>query len=134
MSDATTATEPTVCEICEISASVIRPLPFLHRLKIMALPDPAHPGRRNRMAKLAKLVGDADRNCRANIPSFCKPGLADIAELPGQLQQPNLGADDFLFLGHDRCPFETPRRGAARPDHSAPGLGFRLSHDTRSAG
>src|ERR1700691_5355232 len=34
--------------------------PFLHRLKIMALPDPAHPGRRNRMAELAKLLGDAD--------------------------------------------------------------------------
>jgi hypothetical protein len=33
---------------------------FLHRLKIMGLPDPAHPGRRNRMAELAKLVGDAD--------------------------------------------------------------------------
>ena len=34
--------------------------PFLHRLKIMALPDPAHSGGRNRMAELAKLVGDAD--------------------------------------------------------------------------
>ena len=48
-------------------------------------------------------------------------GLADIAELPGQLQQPYLGAeDDLLFLGHRRCPFETPRPGAANPDHSAP--------------
>jgi hypothetical protein len=28
------------------------------------------------------------------------------------------------------CPFETPRPGAANPDHSAPGLGFRLSYDT----
>ena len=46
-----------------------------------------------------------------------------------KLQQPNLGADDLLFLGHDRCPFETPRPGAAHPDHSAPGLGFRLSYD-----
>ena len=25
---------------------------------------------------------------------------------------------------------ETPRPGAAKPDHSAPGLGFRLSYDT----
>ena len=53
-----------------------------------------------------------------------------IAELPGQLRQPYLGADDLLFLGHRRCPFETPRPGAANPDHSAPGLGFRLSYDT----
>ena len=57
-------------------------------------------------------------------------GLADIAELPGQLQQHYLGADDLLFLGHRRCPFETPSPGAANPDHSAPGLGFRLSYDT----
>src|SRR6476646_217929 len=42
-------------------------------------------------------------------------GLADIAELPGQLQQPYLGADDLLFLGHRRCPFETPRPGATQP-------------------
>ena len=27
-------------------------------------------------------------------------GLADIAELLGQLQQPDLGSDDLLFLGH----------------------------------
>jgi hypothetical protein len=27
-------------------------------------------------------------------------GLADVAELLGQLQQPGLGADDLLFLGH----------------------------------
>jgi hypothetical protein len=27
-------------------------------------------------------------------------GLADIAELLGQLQQPHLGADDLLVLGH----------------------------------
>src|SRR5580698_5389893 len=53
-----------------------------------------------------------------------------IAELPGQLRQPYLGADALLFLGHRRCPFETPRPGAANPDHSAPGLGFRLSYDT----
>jgi hypothetical protein len=57
-------------------------------------------------------------------------GLADIAELPGQLQQPYLGANDLLFLGHRQCPLETPRPGAAHPDHSAPGLGFRLSYDT----
>src|SRR3712207_8467707 len=29
-------------------------------------------------------------------------GLADIAELAGQLQQPNLGADDLLLLCHLR--------------------------------
>lgn len=34
--------------------------PFLHRLKIMALPDAANAGWRDRMAELAKLVGDAD--------------------------------------------------------------------------
>jgi ribosomal protein S18 acetylase RimI-like enzyme len=31
--------------------------------------------------------------------------------------------DDLLFLGHRRCPFETPRPGAAN-------LGFRLSYET----
>ena len=46
-------------------------------------------------------------------------GLADVAELLGQLQQPNLGADDLLFLGHRRCPLETPRPGAT-PTSSAP--------------
>src|SRR5579872_2102636 len=34
--------------------------PLLHRLEIVALPDAAHPGRRDRMAELAKLIGDAD--------------------------------------------------------------------------
>ena len=38
-------------------------------------------------------------------------GLADVAKLPGELQQANFGPDDLLFLGHDRCPFE--RRGRA---------------------
>ena len=151
--------------------------PFLHRLEIMTLPDPAHPGRRNRMAELAKLIGDADlaisrpvqrkldddrldlrrravfqdrlaprqllqRQFAAGVVKLLEAietvarvahhlaGLADIAELPGQLQQPYLGADDLLFLGHRRCPFETPRPGATNPDHSAPGLGFRLSYDT----
>jgi hypothetical protein len=33
---------------------------FLHRLKIVALPDAADAGWRDRMAELAKLVGDAD--------------------------------------------------------------------------
>ena len=56
--------------------------------------------------------------------------LADIAELLGQLQQANLGADDLLFLGHRQCPLEMPKPGAANPDHSAPGLGFHLSYDT----
>ena len=45
------------------------------------------------------------------------------------LQQPCLGADGLPFLGHRRCPFETPRPGAVNPDHSAPGIGFRLSYD-----
>src|SRR5580693_9986550 len=57
-------------------------------------------------------------------------GLADIAELSGKLQQSHLGADDLPFLGHRRCPLETPRPGATNSDHSAPRLGFRLSHDT----
>src|SRR5271155_6254729 len=34
--------------------------PFLHRLKIVALPDPAHPGRRNQIAELAENVGGGD--------------------------------------------------------------------------
>ena len=34
--------------------------PFLHRLQIMTLPDPAHPGRRNRMPELAHFISDAD--------------------------------------------------------------------------
>src|ERR1700734_731614 len=33
--------------------------PFLHRLKILALPDPAHAGGRNRMAELAEERIDA---------------------------------------------------------------------------
>src|SRR5205085_1045791 len=39
-------------------------------------------------------------------------GLADIAELLGQLQQPDLGSDDLLFLGHGWSPY--PRRWAGR--------------------
>src|SRR5215204_2438120 len=38
-------------------------------------------------------------------------GLAHVAKLPGELQQAQLGADDLLFLSHDRCPLE--RRGRA---------------------
>jgi hypothetical protein len=34
--------------------------PFLHRLRVVALPDPADTGRRDRVAEFAKLVGDAD--------------------------------------------------------------------------
>ena len=41
--------------------------PLLHRLQIMALPDPAHPGRRDRMAEFAKLVGDADLAVRRPV-------------------------------------------------------------------
>src|SRR5271169_2349313 len=137
----------------------------------MALPDPTNASRRERMAKLAQLVGDADLAIsrpvqrkldddrfdlgrRAVLQDRLAPrqllqrqfaagfvklleaietvariahhfaSLADIAELPGQLQKPNLSADDFLFLGHDRCPFEPPRPGrcAPRPLRARPRL------------
>jgi hypothetical protein len=38
--------------------------------------------------------------------------LAHVAELLGQLQQPDLGPDDLLFLGHGWSPY--PRRWAGR--------------------
>jgi hypothetical protein len=40
--------------------------------------------------------------------------LADIAELAGQLQQPDLGANDRLFLCHFRGPRPTGGRAAVR--------------------
>ena len=45
-------------------------------------------------------------------------GLADVAELLGELQQAHLGADDLLLVGHGRCPFE--RRGRALRTPTAP--------------
>jgi len=57
-------------------------------------------------------------------------GLADIAELLGQLQQSHFGANDLLVLGHGRCPFQTPRPGPSLPDRSAPSLGSRFRYDT----
>src|SRR3954451_3378669 len=59
-------------------------------------------------------------------------GLAHVAELLGQLQQAELGADDLLLLGHGRCPLERRGRAATHPDRSAPGLGSRLSLTTPS--
>jgi hypothetical protein len=38
-------------------------------------------------------------------------GLADVTKLPGKLQQTNLGFDDLLFLGHDRCPSQDAEAG-----------------------
>src|SRR6516162_2816018 len=38
-------------------------------------------------------------------------GLADITELLGQLQQPELGSDDLLFLGHSWSPSLCRRAG-----------------------
>src|SRR3954452_6450187 len=59
-------------------------------------------------------------------------GLAHVAELPGELQQAQLGADDLLFLGHDRCPLERRGRALRTPTNSAPGLGSRFSLMTPS--
>src|ERR1700733_13420328 len=128
----------------------------------MALPDPAPPGRRNRMAVFAKLVGDADlaisrpvqrkldddrldlgrravlqdqfaprqllqRQLAAGVLKLLEAietvarvahhlaGLADIAELPGQLQRPYLGADDLLFLGRRRMSFRHAEAGRCEP-------------------
>jgi hypothetical protein len=54
-------------------------------------------------------------------------GLADIAQLPGELQKPDFGADDFLVLGHDRCPSQDAEAGRCdTPTISAPGLGSRF--------
>jgi hypothetical protein len=58
-------------------------------------------------------------------------GLADVAELLGQLEQPYLGANDLLFLGHGLASHRIAEagRGAGR-DCAAPGLGSCLSYDT----
>src|SRR5262249_43909915 len=44
-------------------------------------------------------------------------GLADIAELLGQLEQTDLGSDDLLFLGHCRR-LRSGCRGAGRGPNS----------------
>ena len=55
-------------------------------------------------------------------------GLADVAELPGKLQQADLGADDLLFLGlYLGTPSSRRSRALHNPDRSAPGFGSRFS-------
>src|SRR5262249_49781971 len=51
-------------------------------------------------------------------------GLAYIAELLGQLQQPNLGADDLLFGGHGGG---LQSAEARPPAPSRPRLGYRCA-------
>jgi hypothetical protein len=58
-------------------------------------------------------------------------GLADVAELLGQLEQPYLGANDLLFLGHGLASHRIAEAGrCAIPSSSAPSLGSCLSYDT----
>src|SRR3954447_26244956 len=56
-------------------------------------------------------------------------GLAHVAELLGQLQQAELGADDLLLLGHGRCPLE--RRGWALRTPTAPRPASALASASR---
>ena len=58
-------------------------------------------------------------------------GLADIAELPVQLQQPYLGADDLLFPGSSSVSFQNAEAGRyePRPLRARPRLPPQL-HDT----
>jgi hypothetical protein len=42
-------------------------------------------------------------------------GLADVADLLGEFEQPDSGADDLLVLGHGGVPSGTPRRGLRNP-------------------
>ena len=39
-------------------------------------------------------------------------GLAHVAELLGEFEQANLGADNFLIFGHDVVFLKTPKHGA----------------------
>jgi hypothetical protein len=57
-------------------------------------------------------------------------GLADIAELLGELQQTNFGTDDLLFSGHGVL--QSPRRGASppRPLRAPPRLAIRRGDRT----
>ena len=53
-------------------------------------------------------------------------GLADIAELLGEFQQSDLGADNLLFSRHGVL--QCAKAGALRhPDRSAPRLGLRFA-------
>ncbi len=53
-------------------------------------------------------------------------GLADVAELLGKFEQPNLRTDDLLFSRHDGV-LQSPRRGASppRPLRAPPRLAIR---------
>src|ERR1700730_3493470 len=68
--------------------------PFLHRLEIMALPDAAHPGRGDRVAKFPHFVGDADlAEGRLLHRKFNDP-LRDLGR--GPVRQDRLLAADLL--------------------------------------
>ena len=58
-------------------------------------------------------------------------GLADAAELLGQIEQAGLGANDLLILGH-RCLLEPPWRGLRNPDQLRPRHGSRPCSETPS--
>ncbi|TPV99066.1 MAG: hypothetical protein USCAAHI_01502 [Beijerinckiaceae bacterium] len=49
-------------------------------------------------------------------------GLADIAELFCQFEHANLGADDFLILGHSGVLWKSHGGGCATPTSSAPAM------------
>src|SRR4029078_6407762 len=66
-------------------------------------------------ARLVKLLEPVEAVARV---AHHLAGLADIAELPGQLQQPNFGANDLLLFGHRQCP--SKRRGRALCHPTAP--------------
>src|SRR3712207_627979 len=61
-------------------------------------------------------------------------GLADIAELAGQLTQPDLGANDLLFLCHLRGLRSAGRRAAVRAQGKdrAPPTGSNLPRPTQN--
>jgi len=56
--------------------------------------------------------------------------LAHIAELFGQLQEPNLGADDLLFGRHGGVLQSAEAGRYATPTSSAPRLGYRCARGT----
>ena len=58
--------------------------PFLYRLKIMALPDPTNASRRERMAKLAQLVGDADLAISRPVQRKLDDDRFDLVTASGQ--------------------------------------------------
>jgi hypothetical protein len=70
-----------------------------------------------------------------------RAGLADIAELTGEFQQPDLGADDLLLLCPLRCScvlsgFSVPPVGGPRSEHRgkdrAPPTGSILREPTQT--